>query len=321
MSTAATQGTFLKDLLADPVKYPDATKYLTADGKETTLGDLRQAAKTQIVKEAPASPNEETDKHVSEILESKKKKKHPVEARIAELTAKAKDAEEQRKKDKEEFEKKLAEQNEKNIAAELERRKAAAAAADKRPEKQEGQSDADFAQKMAEWVIRQQDKIVAKPAPVTDTVAQPNEVEYAQRKAEWDNFIEKDKEYVKRNPDSYAAQEEAVKRGVVISDSAKLAVIKLAVPEVLHYLAKPENDATARAFMKLDGFAQAVEVGRIAERLKVSPSDFVSRAPAPGPRLTGGAVTTADETDPDKMDVDTYLMKRRADIKAGVRRR
>src|SRR6266436_6355201 len=100
----------LKDLLADPQKFPDAMKYTAADGKETTLGELRKVAAVAAGKslEAPESPNAATDKRVAEILEAnKKKKKHPVEARIGELTKKAADLEQQRLTDKKEFEAKL----------------------------------------------------------------------------------------------------------------------------------------------------------------------------------------------------------------------
>src|SRR5258708_32053483 len=182
----------LKELLADPAKYPDSTKYRDAAGKETTLGELRKGA---VSVEAPASPNAEHDKRITEIQEAnKKKKKHPVEARIGELTAKAAKLEEERIKDKKEFEAKLAEQNEKNIKAELDRRTAEAAANDKRPIREDFPGDAngttDFTAKMAEWVIRQQDKIVAKPAAAEVVAPAADPAKEAELKKDYDGFLE-----------------------------------------------------------------------------------------------------------------------------------
>lgn len=271
--------------------------------------------KKVTVAEVPPSPNAETDKRVSEVLNDKKKKKHPVEARIAELTKKNAALEEKLASDKKEVEGKLAEQNEKNIQAELDRRKAEAAANDKRPEKVEGQSDADFAQKMAEWVVRQQEKIQPK-APVVEEVRTDPQAHV--RKEEFDGFLEAGKEFIKRYPDFNETLEGASKRGLNIDNQAMLAIIKLKAPNVAYYLAKQENESLARKFMTLDGVQQVAEVGRIQERLSVKPDDFVSNAGNPGMRINGNSRSDIG-TNPD--DVDAYLAKRRADIKAGLRRR
>jgi hypothetical protein len=269
------------------------------------------------VVEAPVSPNAETDKRVSEVLNDKKKKKHPVEARIAELTKKNAAIEEKAAKDKAELESKLAQQNEKNIQAELDRRKAQAAADDKRPEKVEGQTDADFSQKMAEWVIRQQDKITPKvAAPVTPV---PDPAAHQMRKEEFDGFLEKGKAFMVQYPDFNETLQKASERGLTMDNQAMVAIIRLKAPEVAYYLAKPENETTARKFMQMDGIQQVAEVGRIQERLAVHPNDFVSNAGRPGQRLNGNSAV--DTRRPDEMDVDEYLKKRRADIKAGLRRR
>lgn len=270
------------------------------------------------VVEVPVSPNAETDKRVSEVLNDKKKKKHPVEARIAELTAKNKAIEEKAATDKKELEAKLAEQNEKNIQAELDRRKAEAAANDKRPVKEEGQSDADFSQKMAEWVIRQQEKITPKVAPVVEP-PKPDPAQVQVRKEEFDGFLENGKNFISRYPDFNDTLEAAAKRGLQMDNQAMVAIIRLKAPEVAYYLAKPENDAVARKFMQMDGIQQVAEVGRIQERLSVHPNDFVSNAGHVGPRLVNG--NSRADIAPAEMDTDAYLAKRRADIKAGLRRR
>lgn len=276
--------------------------------------------KKPVVTEVPVSPNAETDKRVSEVLNDKKKKKHPVEARIAELTSKNKEIIEKAAADKKELEGKLAEQNEKNIAAELDRRKAEAAANDKRPNRDDFPGDAngtaDFTAKMAEWVVRQQEKIQVKPAAVEGP--KPDPVQDAARKQEFDGFLEAGKAFVVRYPDFNDVLQKAAERGLKMDNSAMLAIIRSKAPEVAYYLAKPENDAVARKFMTLDGMSQVMEIGKIAERLAVNPNDFVSSAGHVGPRLNGGARA---DIQPDNMDVDDYLRKRKQDIKAGVRRR
>jgi hypothetical protein len=267
------------------------------------------------VVEVPPSPNADTDKRVSEVLNEKKKKKHPVEARIAELTKKNAAIEEKAAKDKADLEAKLAEQNEKNIKAELDRRTAEAAASEKRPTKEDYPNEVEFSQKMAEWVLRQQEKITPKVAPV---VPPPEPVNQPYRKEEFDGFLENGKKFMTSHPDFNETLQKASERGLNLDNQAMVAIIKLKAPEIAYYLAKPENEDVARKFMQLDGFTQAVEVGRIAERLAVNPNDFVSSAGSPGRRLTGDARTSVN---PDQMDVDTYLRQRRADIKAGLRRR
>lgn len=285
----------------------------------STIVEEKKAVEAAV--ELPPSPNAETDKRVTEVLNDKKKRKHPVEARIAELTAKNAKLEEERKKDREELEAKVSAQNEKNISAELDRRKAEAAANDKRPERVEGQSEADFTQKMAEWVIRQQDKITPKvdvtttakvDAPAIDPAAA------AYRKEEFDGFLDNGRKFITRNPDFNEVMNKAAERGLTLDNQAMVAIIKLKAPEVAYYLAKPENDAVARKLMTLDGFQQQLEVARIAERLAVNPNDFVSNAGHVGPRLVGGAQTDIRS---DQMETDDYLRKRKQDIKSGLRRR
>lgn len=274
------------------------------------------------VTEVPVSPNAETDKRVNEVLDAKRKKKHPVEARISELVAKNAELKEQAEKDKKELEAKLAEQNEKNIQAEVDRRKAEAAANDKRPTKEEFPNEVEFSQKMAEWVLRQQDKITARVAaqtpPATDAASTASDVNAALRKEEFDGFLSAGNEFIKRNPDFNETLDAATKRGLTLHNQATVTIIKLRAPQVAYYLARPENDVEARKFMAMDGFMQSLEVARIAERLAAHPSDFVSSAGTPGRRLPGG---TAADISPNPDDVDAYLQKRRADIKAGLRRR
>jgi hypothetical protein len=169
---------------------------------------------------------------------------------------------------------------------------------------------------MAEWVIRQQEKIVPKVAPPPPA---PDPVFVAARKEEMDGFLQKGKEFIAQFPDFNETLDAASKRGLTMDNQAMVAIIRLRAPEVAYYLAKPENDATARKFMTMDGIQQVAEVGRIQERLAVHPNDFVSSAGRPGQRLNGNS--NVDTRQPDQMDVDEYLKKRRADIKAGIRRR
>lgn len=270
------------------------------------------------VVEAPASRNAETDKRVNEVLNEKRKRKHPVEARLAEMTKKVAAAEEKAAKDKAELEAKLAEQNEKNIAAELERRKAEAAASDKRPTKEEFPIEAEFTQKMAEWVVRQQDKIKPKPIEAKPAEVKPDPAIEAAIKQEFDAYQQSGADFTKRNPDFNDVLQKAFDRGLVIRPLAGRIIMRLKAPEVSYYLARPENEADTRRFMAMDDIAQAAELGRIHERLKANPQDFISRAGKPGVPLNGNAVT---DVRPDEMTVEEYLRKRNQDIKAGIRRR
>lgn len=150
---------------------------------------------------------------------------------------------------------------------------------------------------------------IAKPKPVVE--APPKAEPVAQiRQQEFDRFLEAGKNLMVRHPDFNTVLEAAHVRGLTMSEEARTAITRLAVPEVAYWLAKPENDLAARSLMKMDALQQVVEVGRIAERLKVSPSDFVSNAPEPGLRLTGG--TAIPDVPLNQIsDTDEYIRRRR----------
>lgn len=101
-----------------------------------------------------------------------------------------------------------------------------------------------------------------------------------------------------------------------MSEEARTAITRLAVPEVAYWLAKPENDLAARTLMQMDALQQVVEVGRIAERLKVSPADFVSNAPQPGIRLSG-ANAVQDVPLNELTDTDEYIRRRKMERRNG----
>lgn len=153
------------------------------------------------------------------------------------------------------------------------------------------------------WVAEQ-----SKPAPV-EKAPEASPVSTL-RKEEFDRFLEKGKLFISKNPDFNTTLEAAHIRGLTMSESARVAITRMALPEVAYWLAKPENDMAARAFMQMDDFQQTVEVGKIAERLHVSPSDFVSNAPPPGTRLTGSNVR-ADLPLNEISDTDEYIRQRK----------
>lgn len=75
-------------------------------------------------------------------------------------------------------------------------------------------------------------------------------------------------------------------------------------PQVAYWLA--QNRAEAARIARLDPLAQAFELGRIETRISAAPSSRkVSSAPAPVPRVGGGANTGAK--DPARMSMSEYV--------------
>lgn len=75
-------------------------------------------------------------------------------------------------------------------------------------------------------------------------------------------------------------------------------------PQVAYWLA--QNRAEAARIARLDPLAQAFELGRIETRISAAPSSRkVSAAPAPVPRVGGGANTGAK--DPARMSMSEYV--------------
>jgi len=164
---------------------------------------------------------------------------------------------------------------------------------------------------MALWAAK------SVPAEVPKEVPKPPAIDPI-RKEEFDRFLERGKTFITGHPDFNITLEAAHVRGLTMSERARVAITRLAAPEVAYWLAKPENDLAARNFMKLDDEMQAIEIGKIAERLVVKPSDFVSSAPAPGIRLTG---TTNNIVPLNEItDTDEYIRQRRQAKRAGGRR-
>lgn len=191
---------------------------------------------------------------------------------------------------------------------------------DPRPTREQFQDDAAHTQAIAEWVVRQQNKILAKPAvaaPATAPAvpAAPKEIQFnpqdpvhMQLKKEFDGFLFVGQDFIKRNPDFNDRLNAAAAKGLTLDNQAQRTIIRLAAPEILYYLAAPENEPEARKLMTMDGESQRDEIVRLAERLKVKPSDFVSSAPPPGQHLTNGS--TRATIPRDQMDPDDYIKLR-----------
>jgi hypothetical protein len=173
---------------------------------------------------------------------------------------------------------------------------------------------------MALWAAKENGPTaVAAPAATPP----PKEPEYLQvRKEEFDKFLENGKKFVVAHPDFDATLQAAHVRGLTMSEMARTTITRLAVPEVAYWLAKPENDLAARTFMKMDDLQQSAEVGKIAERLAVRPSDFVSNAPSPGIRLTGNTngVRPSLQELAEQNQTDEYLRERKMQKRSGMRR-
>jgi hypothetical protein len=134
------------------------------------------------------------------------------------------------------------------------------------------------------------------------------------RKEEFDHFLEKGKQFIVSHPDFNSVLEAAHVRGLTMTESARIAITRLALPEVVYWLARPENDQAARKFMGMDDMQQVAEVGRIAQSLTVKPEEFVSNAPPPGTRLSNA--NTRSTVPIEQLDTDDYIRMRRQERRA-----
>jgi hypothetical protein len=319
---------------AKPAEEPKLTSdqvteaYLEArrEGKTADLPFAEPTIKEEVkpaVVEAPpdAPPPSETDQYLEkrqQVKEEKRKRKARggEQARIDELTKKAADLE----RANEELVKKASEV--KPPVAEppkpVDETKPAVVIPKQQPRINEYENIDDYQAAMALWAADERAKTVAKEPPraiETPPINQSLQV----RKEEFDKFLEKGKAFIVGHPDFNTILEAAHVRGLTLSENARIAITRLAVPEVAYWLAKPENDLAARALMGMDDLQQVVEVGRIAERLAVSPADFVSNAPAPGMRLTNA--TTRSTVPISALDTDDYIRMRKEQRRATRGRR
>jgi hypothetical protein len=173
---------------------------------------------------------------------------------------------------------------------------------------------------MAMWAVEESTR-TGKAVPKVEQLRQeaPPPAQVSQiKKEEFDRFLESGKRFVVGHPDFNTILEAAHVRGLTMSESARVAITRLAAPEVAYWLARPENDLAARSLMNMDELQQVVEVGRIAERLAVKPSDFVSSAPTPGLRLSGANVTMELPLNQIN-DTDEYIRRRRQERRTGRR--
>jgi hypothetical protein len=163
--------------------------------------------------------------------------------------------------------------------------------------------------------------VETKPAPVAAPPPSeaPARAHLQVRKQEFDTFLEKGKRFVAGHPDFHEVMGQAAARGLSLSEAGRIAITSQAVPEVAYWLARPENDATARSIMQMDDFGQVVAISRIAERLAVKPADFISNAPAPGIRLTNG--NTRSTLPISELETDDYIRQRAQEKRAARGRR
>lgn len=266
-----------------------------------------------IKEEKPADvavPEQQTvDAYLAERQERKRKERGGKQARIDELTREKAELEERAKAAEAKAAEAAKPKEEPKPAVEPPKPVEAPKA---KPKMNEFTDIDEYHAAMALWAASQ-----TKPAEPPKEQKANEAVQVSQvRKEEFDRFLEKGKRFVAGHPDFNETLEAAHIRGLTMSEAARTAITRLAVPEVAYWLAKPENDLAARSLMQMDELQQVVEVGRIAERLKVSPSDFVSNAPQPGIRLTGSAA--AIETPLNELtDTDEYIRRRKMERRNG----
>lgn len=166
---------------------------------------------------------------------------------------------------------------------------------------------------MALWAVEEKSRTKAAPIVVPKEEPKPEPVIQV-RKDEFDKFLEEGKRFVAGHPDFDMVLQAAHVRGLTLSEAARVEITRKAAPGVAYWLAKPENDLVARNLMKMDDAGQLVEIGRIMERLAVSPTDFISDAPSPGIRLTNG--NTRSTIPIGSMDTDDYIRMRKQERRA-----
>ena len=268
----------------------------------------------------PGTKTIPTDEYIQKREEVRKERRGGIKYKIDKLTKEAAEA----KKSADEMREKLAAVEQKAAAVPPVTVPApvipsAPDKPDPRPKREDFQDDTSHTTAIAEWVVRQQNKIIAATpaAPVTPATPEPpKEIQFdpqnaahVQAKREFDGFIFAGQDFIKRNPDFNERLNKASEKGLTLNNQAQRAIIRLAAPEVLYYLADPQNEGEARKLMNMDGDGQIVEIARIAERLKVKPSDYVSSAPKPGQQhLTNG--NTRATIPRDQMDPDDYIKMR-----------
>jgi hypothetical protein len=181
-----------------------------------------------------------------------------------------------------------------------------------RPKMADFQDVEEYHAAMALWAAEQR-PVPAQAVPAPTTAAPAPDTK---RQEEFDRFLERGKAFVVSHPDFNDTLQAAHVRGLTMSEQAGQAITKLAAPEVVYWLAKPENDLAARNLMRMDDFQQVIEIGKIAERLAVKPSDFVSNAPQPGTRLTGSNARPQLALN-EITDTDEYIRERKAQRRNG----
>lgn len=83
-------------------------------------------------------------------------------------------------------------------------------------------------------------------------------------------FLEKGQQLIGGHPDFNETLQKADDYGLTISPAAVAEIVRLGVPEVAYFLAKPENFEAAHSLMNLDSDKQVVEVRRLSKQLEES---------------------------------------------------
>lgn len=83
-------------------------------------------------------------------------------------------------------------------------------------------------------------------------------------------FLEKGQKLIGSHSDFNDALQEADRYGLTISAAAVAEIVRLGVPEVAYWLAKPENIEGAMRLMNMDCDQQVVEVKRLSKQLEES---------------------------------------------------
>lgn len=300
-----------------------------AEGKTTdlpvpppTIPEVIPAPAVEPAKEIPVTPEMADQQAVDAYLEERKERKDQKRQKRAGLGGRQAKID-QLTKEKAELEERAKVAEAAKVAAPAESVKEVPVVEASKPEVTAKPKMADFTDvdeyhaAMALWAVEEKERtktvppVVPKEEPVK--AAETPKIEQV-RKEEFDRFLEEGKRFIAGHTDFNIVLEAAHVRGLTLSEAARVEIMRKAAPGVAYWLAKPENDLVARNLMKMDDAGQLVEIGRIMERLAVSPTDFISDAPSPGIRLANA--NTRSTVPIGSMDTDDYIRMRKQERRA-----
>ena len=263
---------------------------------DATVETVEETEATPVEPEVVEEPKAELDAEpkAEEPPESSTEKKNGFQKRIDELTHSRREAERERDYWREQVTKQIQ-------------------PAETKPEPVKTLEDFDFDEaKYHAYTLEQIKKEAVNEAK--QVIEQERQIQAKESKAS--EFSRLEAEYAKEHKDYYE-----VTRSQSLPYTEEMNDVVTTIqngPEVLHYLAN--NVDVSDRIARMDDINQAVELGRISERLnqaKISKQESVTNAPAPPPKLKGSTNTqpiSSASPDSDKLSTEEWLKRERKRI-------